>query len=153
MLITDKMKNLKPGKDYIGIGGGVLILKNGKTLLMKRSKNSKNEAGWWSKPGGAVDFNEKAIDAMKREIKEELDIEINIWGYLPHTDHIIKKDRQHWVAINYLANIKSGTLKIIEPHKCDEIKWFSMKKLPKKITQTTKEPIKNYLIEKFIKLK
>lgn len=147
------MKNLKPGKDYIGIGGGVLFFnKKGEVLLMKRSKNSKNEVGWWSKPGGAVDYNEKAISAMKREIKEELDIDIKIWGYLPHTDHIIKKDRQHWMSINYLARIKSGTPKIMEPHKCDEIKWFNIKKLPKKITQTTKEPIKDYLTGKYIKL-
>ncbi len=126
--------------------------KRGEVLLMKRSSNSKNEAGWWSKPGGAVDYNEKAMNAMKREIKEELDINIKIWGYLPHTDHIIKKEKQHWVAINYLAYIKRGTPKIMEPHKCDEIKWFDLKKLPKKTTQTTKEPVRNYLISKFIKL-
>ncbi len=60
-------EKFKSGKDYIGVGGGILIFnKKGEVLLMKRSKNSKNEAGWWSKPGGAVDFNEKAIDAMGR---------------------------------------------------------------------------------------
>lgn len=146
------MKNLKPGKDHIGVGGGVLILKNGKTLLMKRSKSSKNQAGWWSKPGGAIDFNEKAINAMRREMKEELNININIWGYLPHTDYIIKKEKQHWMSVNYLADIKSGKPTIMEPHKCDGIKWFNLKKLPKKITQTTREPIKNYLAGRFIRL-
>ncbi|MCX6765569.1 MAG: NUDIX domain-containing protein [Candidatus Moranbacteria bacterium] len=151
--MKNKTQNLIPGKDCIGVEGGVLIFnKKGEVLLMKRSKNSKNEADWWSKPGGAVDFNEKAIDAMKREIKEELNVDINIWGYLPHTDHIIRREKQHWVAINYLTNIKKGKLKIMEPHKCEEIRWFSMKKLPKRITQTAREPIKNYLAGKFIKL-
>ncbi len=147
------MKKKKSGREYIGVGGGILILnKKGEVLLMKRSKNSKNEIGWWSKPGGAVNYNEKAIDAMKREIKEELGIDVKIWGYLPHTDHIIKRDKQHWIAINYLAKIKSGKPKIMEPHKCDKIKWFNLKKLPKKITRTTKEPVKNYLAGKYIKL-
>ncbi len=143
----------KVGRDYIGVGGGVLILnKKKEVLLMKRGKNAKNEAGWWSKPGGTVEYAEKVIMAMKREIKEEIGIEIDIWGSLPHTDHIIKKEGQHWVAFNYLASVKKGEVKNLEPHKCDEIKWFALDNLPKKITQTTREPIKNYLEKKYIKL-
>lgn len=148
------MKNkLKPGHDYIGVGGGVLVFnKKGETLLMRRY-NTRNEAGWWARPGGEVDYGEKAIYSMKREVKEEVGISIDIWGYLPHTDHLIKKEKQHWVSIGYLANIKSGIPKIMEPNKCDKIKWFSLNKLPQKIQQTTKEGIKNYLAGKYIKLK
>lgn len=146
------MKKIKPGKDCIGVGGGILIFnKKREVLLLKRGKKSKNEAGWWSKPGGAVDFGETAIKAMEREIKEETGIKIKIWGLLPHTDHIILKENQHWIAINFLANWKSGELKIMEPEKCEELKWFSLKKLPKKLTQTTKEPIRNFLARKYIK--
>lgn len=147
------MKKLKPGKDYIGVGGGILIFnKKGEALFMKRGKKSKNEAGWWSKPGGTVDFGEKGIKAMKREIKEELDIDVKVWGYLPHTDHVINKGKEHWLAINYLADLKSGKPKVMEPHKCEEIKWFNLKELPKKLTRTTREPIINYLKGKYIKL-
>lgn len=146
-------QKLKPGKDYIGVGGGVLILnKKGEIFLARRGKNLRNQSGWWSKPGGGIELNEKAIDAMKREIKEEHGIDIKIWGYLPHTDHILKKENQHWVAINYIANLKKGEPKIMEHEKCDEIGWFDIKKLPKKITQTTSEPIRNYLKGKYIKL-
>ena len=146
-------KKLKLGKDCIGVGGGVLILnKKGEGLLMKRGAGVRSEPGWWSKPGGTVEFGEKGIVAMKREIKEELDVVVDIWGYLPHTDHIIKREGQHWLAINYIASIKSGEPKNMEPKKCDEIRWFKLKKLPKKTTQTTREPIKNYLDKKYIKL-
>ena len=99
-----------------------------------------------------VDYGEKVIIAMKREIKEEVNLNISIWGYLPHTDHILKKEGQHWVAFNYLANVKSGKLKNMEPHKHDEIKWFALDKLPKKISQTTRESIKNYKEKKYIKI-
>lgn len=146
-------KEFKAGKDYIGVGGGVLILnENNETLLLRRGKNSKNEVGFWQKPGGAVDWGEKLIQTMKREVKEEIDVNVEIWGYLPHSDHIIKKDRQHWVAFNYLANIKSGTPKIMEPEKHDEMGWFNLKNLPRKVNQTTRESIKNYLAGKYIKL-
>ena len=114
------MKKLKSGKDYIGVGGGVLIFnKKREVLLAKRGKNVRNQAGWWSKPGGGIEVGEKAIDAMKREIKEEHGIDIKIWGYLPHTDHIIKKENQHWLSVNYLADLKKGEPKIMEPEKCD----------------------------------
>ena len=144
---------MKPGKDYIGVGCGALIFNDKKeVLLMKRSKNSKNQALWWSQPGGAVDFNEKAINATKREIKEELGIEIDIWAEVSHIDHILKKENQHWMAIPFLAKIKKGTPKIMEIEKCDEIRWFSLDKLPSKLTQTTKETIKSYLEKRYIKL-
>jgi 8-oxo-dGTP diphosphatase len=147
------MKKLKPGKDYIGVGGGVLIFNKKKEILLKkRSIASRNEAGKWEKPGGEIDFGEKSADAMKREVKEETNIEINIWGTLPHSDHILKKEKQHWLALNFLADLKSGTIKNREPKNCDKLGWFNLDKLPKNIAQPTKESIKNYLAGRYIKL-
>jgi mutator protein MutT len=147
------MKELKIGRDYIGVGGGALIFNEKKEiLLMKRSGKVRNNSGWWSKPGGKVDYGETAIEMLKREIREETNIEIDVWGLLPHTDHIIKKEKEHWLALNFLANYKKGKLKNMEPHKCAELGWFSLDKLPKKIDQTTREAIKNYKKKKFIEL-
>ena len=154
-MVEKKIKtcDCKAGKTHIGVGGGVLIFNEKKEiLLMKRGKNAKNEAGWWSKPGGTVEYGEKVVIAMKREIKEEVGVDINIWGYLPHTDHVIKRENQHWVAFNYLANVKKGTVKNMEPHKCEELKWFAPGKLPIKTVQNTKEATKNYLEKKYIRL-
>lgn len=131
----------------------MIFNKRKELLLKKRSKKSKNEVGKWEKPGGAIDYGETSVEAMKREIKEEVNIGIKIWGLLPHTDHIIKKDKQHWLALNYLANYKSGALKNMEPDKADELAWFNIKKLPKNLAQPTRESIKNYLSGKYIKLK
>ena len=147
------MKRLKPGKDYIGVGGGVLIFNEKKEiLLMKRGKKSKNNVGYWAKPGGSIEFGETAVAMIKREIKEEINIELDIWGELPHTDHIIKKEDQCWMAINFLANYKKGKIKNMEPDKCDELRWFSLNKLPKNLAQPTKESLKNYKLKKYIKL-
>lgn len=147
------MEKLKPGRDYIGVGGGALIFNDKKEiLLMKRFGKVRNNAGWWSKPGGRVEYDETAIKAVKREIKEETNIDIDVWGQLPHTDHIMKKEGQHWVAINFIANYKKGKLKNNEPHKCEALDWFALDKLPKRIEQTTREAIKNYQERKYIKL-
>lgn len=137
---------MKKGIDYIGVGCGALIINdNNETLLLKRTLKSRNQAGFWSKPGGGVEFGEKVEDAVKREIKEELGVDIELVKFLGFTDHIIESENQHWVAFNYLAKVVSGEPKNLEPEKIEEIKWFKLNNLPEKITQTTMEPINDYL--------
>lgn len=137
---------MKPGIDYIGVGCGALIInKKSEVLLQKRGSKSKNEIGFWTKPGGAVEFGEKVENTVKREIKEELGIDIKLIQFLGFTNHIIKSENQHWVTFNFLAEIIAGIPKNLEPEKIEEIKWFKLNNLPPKLSQTTSEPIKKYL--------
>lgn len=139
-------KKLKPGVDYIGVGGGALIINdNNKTLLLKRGKHLRNESGFWQKPGGTIELGETVEDMIRRECLEEVGVEVEIVKFLCFTDHIIQADKQHWIAFNYLAKIKSGKPRNCEPDKHDEIKWFSFDKLPKKLSQPTREAIDLYL--------
>lgn len=144
---------MKIGEDYIGVGGGVLIFNdNEEVLLLKRGTASKNEVGFWQKPGGAINFGEKVVDAMIREVLEETGLKIEIWGYLPHSDHIIKAESQHWVGFNYLARWVSGIAQIMEPDKCEKLGWFALDELPVGISQTTIEAIESYSQEKYIEI-
>lgn len=121
------MKSFQIGKDCIGVGAGAAIFNDkGKVLLALRGKKAKNEAGKWEIPGGAVEFGETIEHALKREVKEELDIEIELGEMLQLCDHIIPEENQHWVAPTYLCKIIKGTPKIMEPEKCDKIGWFSL---------------------------
>lgn len=140
-------KKLKPGVDYIGVGGGGLIInRKGKTLLLKRTKKARNEAGFWQKPGGTVEFGETVEEMIKRECLEELGVKVRIIKFLGFTDHFIKKSHQHWIAFNYLVEIVRGQPQNLEPDKHDEIRWLSINKLPKKLSQPTKESIEQYLL-------
>lgn len=137
---------MKPGIDYIGVGCGALIMNDkNETLLLKRGTKSKNQAGYWSKPGGAVEFGEKIKDAIRREIKEEFGVDIEFIRFLGFTDHIVKNEKQHWLSISYLAKIVRGEPKNMEPDKHDEIAWFKLDNLPEKLTETTSEIIEEYL--------
>lgn len=131
---------MKPGIDYIGVSVGAMIFNDeGKVLLTKRSKNAKNERGCWEIPGGGVEFRETLVAAIKREMKEELDIEIEIIEQLPAADHIIPDDHQHWVPTTFLAKLKGHKMpRIMEPNKCDEIGWFFISALPKPLSIITK---------------
>ncbi|MFA5926758.1 MAG: NUDIX domain-containing protein [Patescibacteria group bacterium] len=137
---------MKAGKDFIGVGCGALIVNDkGETLLMKRAAKSKNEVGYWTKPGGTIEFGETVAEAIKREVKEELGIEVELTDFINYTDHIIAEEEQHWIAINYAARIIRGKPRIMEPEKAEEIRWFPLDELPDKISQTTIEPAEVYL--------
>ena len=134
---------MKPGKDYIGVGCGAFIInENGQLLLQQRNKEP--EKGFWSIPGGKVEWMETFEDAVKREVKEECNVEVNVEKLLGICDHIVKQENQHWVSPSFLCKIKQGEPKIMEPSKHTDMKWFNMDKLPKNITITTQHAVKLY---------
>lgn len=123
---------LQAGIDYIGVGVGALIFNSKQQLLLtKRGLKAKNEVGKWEIPGGQVEFNETLQQALKREIKEELDVEIEVVRLLHVVNHIILQEKQHWVSSTFICRIKKGTVAILEPDKCDEISWFDLKQAKK----------------------
>ena len=60
---------------HINVAVGVLIDSNKKILLAQRSK-SRTWAGWWEFPGGKLEKNETPKEALTRELKEEIDIDV-----------------------------------------------------------------------------
>lgn len=121
------MSKAKIGTDYIGVGVGALIFNDqGKLLLCKRGKKARNEQGKWEIPGGALEFGESLSDGLVREIKEELDIVIEVGELLQVFDHILELEGQHWVSPTFICSIRSGKPKIMEPEKCEEFGWFTL---------------------------
>lgn len=134
------------GIDYIGVSVGALIVNDkGEIFLSKRSINTRNQQGCWETPGGAVDFGEKRENAIKREIKEEFGVDIEIIKPFQTVDEILPKEKQHWVATIFLAKIIGNKKpKIMEPRKCDAIGWFSINNLPTPLSYVTTLDTKAY---------
>jgi len=124
---------MREGIDYIGVGvGAVIVNDKNKILLSKRGKDAKNEKGKWEYPGGSVEFGDTLRDTIKREIKEELGVEIELFEQLPSIDHFIPEENQHWITNAFIARIVKGVPQILEPDKCEEISWFSLEEIKKK---------------------
>lgn len=134
------------GKDYIGVGVGAMIFNDkGELLLTKRGQAAKNERGCWEIPGGSVDFGETLAQAIVREVKEEMDVDVVVEHQLLAIDHLIPAENQHWVATPFIVRVKHGqTPKILEPHKCEAMGWFALNKLPSPLSITTKLNLKVY---------
>ena len=126
----------------VGVGVGVLINKNRKILLIKR--RGAHGAGSWAPPGGHIDFGESIISCAKREVKEEIGIEIKNLKVIGFTEDLFKKEKKHYITIWVSCNWKSGKIKN-KYREFSEIGWFSWKKLPKPLFI----PLKNFIEGKY----
>ena len=141
---------MQAGKDFIGVGCGAVILnEKNQILLLKRSKNAKNQVGYWTIPGGEIDRNETLENCVKREVKEEIGVDLHIIDTLCVLDQIIPEEGQHWVAVDFLGKIDEEP-KICEPHKFDDMRWFDLDNPPEKMAEPAIEGIRKLKSNKLI---
>lgn len=106
------------------------IIKDGKILFQKRVDNGK-----WALHGGSLEFHETFLDAMEREVKEELGIKVKnpvlVGTYSGENLHFIypNKDEVYVVAAVYLVTDYENDFSI-DPNEVSEIKWFPIDDLP-----------------------
>lgn len=140
---------MKIGKDYIWVGCWALIInEKNQVLLMKRTwKSQWWGGGYWSRPGWAVDFGETFEQAVIREIKEEINVDVKLFWpqYLYNDIRNENWQKLHWVACWWFAKIINWTPENLEPEKCEKIEWFDLDKIPENTIQYTKTSIQEYI--------
>jgi len=104
------------------IASGPVIVENDKVLL-----NNHGDTDFWKFCGGQVEnFDDNLIEAAKREVKEEMGIDIKIINQEPFITHT-KKDDTDVILVHFLAE-RIGE---IRPGKdIREWQWFDLKDLP-----------------------
>ena len=112
---------------------------------MMRRQGSGFYDGWYSVPAGHVEEGELPVGALIREASEELNIDIhprdiNFAHIMYRTKHDETGDR---VDLFFTADKWSGEIKNKESHKCDDIAWFSPKKLPENMMHHVKSAIES----------
>jgi 8-oxo-dGTP diphosphatase len=113
-----------PTKKLINVVCAILVDDAGRVFVARRPEG-KALAGGWEFPGGKIETNESHEDALKREIREELEIQITVGEALPSSTYDYDFGR---VVLNpYLTKIKSGKINLTEH---PEGNWFEHKDLP-----------------------
>jgi len=126
-----KMHKNTPHKPegQIKVGAGVIVVKDGKTLLAKRSSKKSLGQSQWGSAGGHVELGETPAQAAIRETQEELGIVVDNLKFLTCLDEQWKDGRQY-VDIIFSADIVSGIPRSMEPDKIEEVGWFDLDDLP-----------------------
>lgn len=102
-----------------------VFYKDGKILLERRKKDKKIDAGKLSFPSGIVE-NETEEEALIREAKEELDVNIKKFKYLGH--FIYPKKRINFFVTYFLVTDWEGEIKRKEAAK---LRWISLNEYKK----------------------
>jgi 8-oxo-dGTP pyrophosphatase MutT (NUDIX family) len=104
----------------------------GNILMHRRGANARDEQGAWDVGGGALEFGERAEDALRREIAEEYGATIRAVEPLGFRDaHRVHDGRPtHWIGLDFKVLIDRASAKNNEPHKFDEMGWFTAAALP-----------------------
>jgi mutator protein MutT len=126
-----------------GVGCGAAIVREGQLLLVKRLRAP--EAGHWSLPGGKVEFGESVADAVRREIREEVGLEIELGKSLGIVE-MIGFDDQHWVSPIFLAEAPQGEARNNEPDKLDAIAWVALDAPPSPLALSARKALQALLI-------
>lgn len=88
-----------------------LIKRGNRFLVTKRSNVNNYMPGVWDIPGGTIEFGENILQALEREIKEEVNLQVDVekivfcYGYLSGTS-------RHQFQLVYLCKYKLGTVEL-----------------------------------------
>ena len=125
----------------VGVGAFILDDDNRILLLLR---NRAPERDHWSIAGGKVDYMETLEDAVIREVKEELGVDVVVEDLLCVTNHILPAENQHWVAPCFLVRIVGGVVENQEPEATQAIGWFALDNLPDNLTLTAQTALAAY---------
>lgn len=104
--------------------------KEGKYLLVHRNPEKyKNIKGSWDIVGGRIDLGTHLIDNLKREVREETQLEIISEPQLIYAQDIIPNTERHIVRLTYTAQTRGEP--ILDTSENIEYKWLSFEELKK----------------------
>jgi 8-oxo-dGTP diphosphatase len=81
-------------------------------ILIARRKKGKSQEGMWEFPGGKIERDETVEECLRRELREEMDIEIEPFAYFGENDHWYGETLIRLIA--YRAKFVSGELKLVD---------------------------------------
>lgn len=120
-----------------------LVLMKDNRILLSRRYNTGFHDGEYSFPAGHLDGNETLVSTMIREAKEEIGVECNPESL--KLAHVMHRREPNEERINFFFTTVRflGEPKIMEPHKCDDMRWFNIDDLPLNIIPYIKQAIED----------
>ena len=101
-----------------------LIVKDEKVLILTKTKSILPHLKGLDFPGGRLNLDESPKSGLKREIKEETGLDVDIIR-LVHATDIFKNEQMRLIGLCYLCRPKSTKIKLSEEHSTFE--WIDIK--------------------------
>ncbi len=91
---------------------GAVVIQGNDVLLVKRAYPPRQ--GEWSLPGGQLELGESLVEGVRREVREETGLEVEVGAVVEVFDRVHKDEsgrvRYHFVIVDFLCRPAGGTL-------------------------------------------
>ena len=121
--------------EKLKIVSGVLLQDN--QILLCLRKNTEFYPNHWAFPVGRLEQGENYLDALRRELFEEIGVQLieaenltTLYDYELNVEHVV-----------YRVNVWRGQIENLEPELCESVAWFSLADLPQPLTPATQKII------------
>lgn len=97
-----------------------------KVFLPKRADTKKFLPGVYELPGGHIDYGEELVDGLKREIKEELEMDVSIGDPFAVFTYLNEVKGSHTIEVVYFAKFVGSIDEIkLHPEDHSSYAWMS----------------------------
>jgi ADP-ribose pyrophosphatase YjhB (NUDIX family) len=94
-------------------------------LLVERGREPLK--GYWSLPGGAVETGEALETALRREVKEETGLDVDVLGLVEVFERVTRDEtgaaEYHYILMDYVCRVTGGDLCAADD--ACHARWFS----------------------------
>jgi 8-oxo-dGTP diphosphatase len=118
------------------------IVKDGKFLMLKRRPDDVHKPDIWDIPGGRLEAGENPFEGLKRETKEETNLDIDIIFPI-EVKSFSRDDLQRITMIIFLCRPGSDDVRLSEEHQ--DHKWADIDENDDTVPEFFKPTIKNFL--------
>lgn len=130
-MVICRVKAMTP----IKVTCGIIINSEGKVFVCRR-KPEKSQGGYWEFPGGKVEEGESLEDCLRRELAEELQMEVQVNQHFKTVLHDYGAVKVE--LISYLCDFKKSTFDMIDH---DRYEWLAVSQLLSKKLAPADVPI------------
>ncbi|MDE6656377.1 MAG: NUDIX domain-containing protein [Anaeroplasmataceae bacterium] len=141
----------KVGHETIIMPCACVIIGDGKGSILLQQRR---DDGKWGHHGGAIEVDENTLDAAKREIKEELNLDLDEVEFLgvysgKKYHHIYPNgDEVSCIDIVYVCHKYHGDLNHTDGE-VRQAKWFNKDNMPTNLSDNPKDAIRDYFKKYF----
>jgi 8-oxo-dGTP diphosphatase len=106
------------------VGIGCIPIHEGRILLVR------NHRGFWSTPGGHLDFGESPVAAAIRETLEEAGVGVRELEFVAITNDFVEASGMHYITIWLRGIVDDPTVTIRDTAEIAEARWCAPDDLP-----------------------